>query len=100
MLRFILRLLFALDATSFSTSGEVKKRPRTAFTPEQIKRLESEFQRNKYLSVGKRMELSKALKLTETQVISQQDVEPLALKIPPLYRLSFLNNLNSILWVG
>ena len=29
-------------------SSEVKKRPRTAFTPEQIKRLESEFQRNKY----------------------------------------------------
>ncbi|XP_039268043.2 uncharacterized protein LOC120343040 isoform X1 [Styela clava] len=50
------------------TSMEVKKRPRTAFTPEQIKRLETEFQRNKYLSVGKRMELSKALKLTETQI--------------------------------
>ena len=48
--------------------NEIKKRPRTAFTPEQIKRLESEFTRNKYLSVGKRMELSKALKLTETQI--------------------------------
>uniref|UniRef100_H2YHJ3 Homeobox domain-containing protein n=1 Tax=Ciona savignyi TaxID=51511 RepID=H2YHJ3_CIOSA len=51
-----------------STQIEVKKRPRTAFTPEQIKRLEAEFHRNKYLSVGKRMELSKALKLTETQI--------------------------------
>ena len=48
--------------------NEIKKRPRTAFTPEQIKRLEGEFTRNKYLSVGKRMELSKALKLTETQI--------------------------------
>ena len=47
---------------------EVKKRPRTAFTPEQIKRLEDEFNKNKYLSVGKRLELSKSLKLTETQV--------------------------------
>ena len=46
-----------------------KKRPRTAFTPEQIKRLESEFAKNKYLSVAKRMELSKSLNLTETQVI-------------------------------
>ena len=46
-----------------------KKRPRTAFTPEQIKRLEGEFSKNKYLSVAKRMELSKALNLTETQVI-------------------------------
>ena len=45
-----------------------KKRPRTAFTPEQIKRLEGEFSKNKYLSVAKRMELSKALNLTETQV--------------------------------
>ena len=45
-----------------------KKRPRTAFTPEQIKRLESEFAKNKYLSVAKRMELSKSLNLTETQV--------------------------------
>ena len=45
-----------------------KKRPRTAFTPEQIKRLEGEFAKNKYLSVAKRMELSKALNLTETQV--------------------------------
>ena len=49
-------------------SQEVKKRPRTAFTPEQIKRLEDEFNKNKYLSVGKRLELSKSLKLTETQV--------------------------------
>nr|CAB3225071.1 Nkx-C transcription factor protein [Phallusia mammillata] len=53
---------------AYSPPGEVKKRPRTAFTPDQIKRLESEFHRNKYLSVGKRMELSKALKLTETQI--------------------------------
>ena len=56
-----------LIAFSESTS-DGKKRPRTAFTPEQVKRLESEFQSNKYLSVGKRLELSRSLKLTETQV--------------------------------
>ena len=52
----------------YPVTTEAKKRPRTAFTPEQIKRLEDEFHTNKYLSVGKRLELSKALKLTETQV--------------------------------
>ena len=45
-----------------------KKRPRTAFTAAQIKALEGEFERNKYLSVSKRMQLSKQLRLTETQV--------------------------------
>lgn len=48
--------------------AESKKRPRTAFTNEQIKALESEFQKNKYLSVSRRVELSKSLKLTETQI--------------------------------
>lgn len=58
-----------LEAPSNTTPEESsKKRPRTAFTPGQIKKLETEFQRNKYLSVGKRMELSKTLKLTETQI--------------------------------
>nr|CAD7596758.1 unnamed protein product [Timema genevievae] len=46
---------------------ERKKRPRTAFTAAQIKSLEAEFERNKYLSVAKRLQLSRSLKLTETQ---------------------------------
>ncbi|KAK6634693.1 hypothetical protein RUM43_012095 [Polyplax serrata] len=45
-----------------------KKRPRTAFTATQIKCLETEFEKNKYLSVAKRLQLSKTLKLTETQI--------------------------------
>ncbi|KAK5648724.1 hypothetical protein RI129_003616 [Pyrocoelia pectoralis] len=45
-----------------------KKRPRTAFTASQIKSLEAEFEKNKYLSVAKRSQLSKTLKLTETQI--------------------------------
>ena len=49
---------------------ERKKRPRTAFTASQIKSLESEFEKNKYLSVSKRTQLSKQLSLTETQVRS------------------------------
>lgn len=50
------------------SDDERKKRPRTAFTAAQIKSLEAEFERNKYLSVAKRLQLSKTLKLTETQV--------------------------------
>lgn len=50
------------------SEDERKKRPRTAFTAAQIKSLEAEFERNKYLSVAKRCQLSKTLKLTETQV--------------------------------
>ena len=51
-----------------AAADDRKKRPRTAFTAAQIKALESEFEKNKYLSVSKRMQLSKQLKLTETQV--------------------------------
>ncbi|XP_032682456.1 homeobox protein MSH-D-like isoform X2 [Odontomachus brunneus] len=50
------------------SDDERKKRPRTAFTAAQIKSLETEFERNKYLSVAKRLQLSKTLKLTETQI--------------------------------
>ncbi|KAK9301421.1 hypothetical protein QLX08_006242 [Tetragonisca angustula] len=50
------------------SDDERKKRPRTAFTAAQIKSLEAEFERNKYLSVAKRLQLSKSLKLTETQI--------------------------------
>ncbi|XP_069688178.1 homeobox protein ceh-19 [Periplaneta americana] len=57
-------------SSSSSSSGpdERKKRPRTAFTAAQIKALEAEFEKNKYLSVAKRLQLSKSLKLTETQI--------------------------------
>ncbi|XP_014212725.1 homeobox protein ceh-30-like [Copidosoma floridanum] len=55
-------------SSSAASDDERKKRPRTAFTAAQIKSLEAEFERNKYLSVAKRLQLSKALKLTETQI--------------------------------
>ncbi|XP_011310211.1 homeobox protein MSH-D-like [Fopius arisanus] len=54
--------------SSVTSDDDRKKRPRTAFTAAQIKSLESEFERNKYLSVAKRLQLSKSLKLTETQI--------------------------------
>ncbi|KFM70588.1 Homeobox protein B-H1, partial [Stegodyphus mimosarum] len=49
-------------------SEDRRKRPRTAFTSGQIKALEAEFEKNKYLSVSKRLQLAKALKLSETQI--------------------------------
>ncbi|XP_020601902.1 homeobox protein MSH-D-like [Orbicella faveolata] len=45
-----------------------KKRKRTAFTTTQVKELENEFRRSKYLTISRRTELSKSLKLTETQI--------------------------------
>lgn len=50
-------------------SDDRKKRPRTAFSASQIKSLESEFEKGKYLSVAKRTILARQLNLTETQVI-------------------------------
>ena len=59
---------FLGDEDQSMSNEDRKKRPRTAFTAAQIKALENEFEKNKYLSVSKRMQLSKQLKLTETQV--------------------------------
>ncbi|XP_050716468.1 homeobox protein lin-39-like isoform X1 [Eriocheir sinensis] len=56
------------EAEGLKAGEERKKRPRTAFTASQIKALEQEFEKNKYLSVSKRLQLSKQLKLTETQI--------------------------------
>ncbi|KAG8267563.1 hypothetical protein J6590_107720 [Homalodisca vitripennis] len=58
------------DSRLKSSAGyeDRKKRARTAFTAAQIKLLEAEFEKSKYLSVSKRLQLSKALMLTETQV--------------------------------
>ena len=61
-------LYYELTEDEDGLGDDRKKRPRTAFTAAQIKALESEFEKNKYLSVSKRMQLSKQLKLTETQV--------------------------------
>ncbi|XP_049877901.1 homeobox protein ceh-31 [Pectinophora gossypiella] len=48
-----------------STRG---KRARTAFSAQQIKSLEAEFEKNRYLSVAARGRLARQLRLTETQI--------------------------------
>ncbi|XP_052824886.1 homeobox protein ceh-28 [Octopus bimaculoides] len=46
----------------------VERKPRQAYSSKQLERLESEFKNDKYLSVSKRVELSQALQLSETQI--------------------------------
>ncbi|XP_067260655.1 motor neuron and pancreas homeobox 2b isoform X2 [Chanodichthys erythropterus] len=58
------------DYTSTPQSGLMGKcrRPRTAFTSQQLLELENQFKLNKYLSRPKRFEVATSLMLTETQV--------------------------------
>ncbi|XP_055839007.1 homeobox protein vex1 [Episyrphus balteatus] len=58
----------ATSEDSNNLNDDRKKRPRTAFSASQIKALETEFERGKYLSVAKRTALAKQLHLTETQI--------------------------------
>lgn len=51
-----------------SRRSNVERKPRQAYSAKQLDRLESEFKTDKYLSVSKRMELSKTLSLTEVQI--------------------------------
>uniref|UniRef100_A0A914V3B7 Homeobox domain-containing protein n=1 Tax=Plectus sambesii TaxID=2011161 RepID=A0A914V3B7_9BILA len=45
-----------------------ERKPRQAYSSRQLERLEEEFKKDKYLSVSKRIDLSKTLTLTETQI--------------------------------
>ncbi|GBP37229.1 BarH-like 1 homeobox protein [Eumeta japonica] len=54
-----------VNPTSSSSRG---KRARTAFSAQQIKSLEAEFEKNRYLSVAARGRLARQLRLTETQI--------------------------------
>ena len=53
------------------SSGTLKsKRVRTIFTPEQLERLEAEFERQQYMVGPERLYLAHTLQLTEAQVNS------------------------------
>jgi Homeodomain len=46
----------------------IDRKPRQAYSQIQLEKLENEFKKDKYLSVSKRLELSKCLHLTEVQI--------------------------------
>ncbi|XP_040010540.1 barH-like homeobox 1a [Xiphias gladius] len=58
------------DGNSDPAAGRLKKprKARTAFSDQQLSRLETSFQKQKYLSVQDRMELAASLQLSDTQV--------------------------------
>ncbi|KAL1513225.1 hypothetical protein ABEB36_002661 [Hypothenemus hampei] len=56
------------QASRRSRKPGLDRKPRQAYSAKQLERLECEFKVDKYLSVSKRMELSKALNLTEVQI--------------------------------
>uniref|UniRef100_A0A8C9YXR7 Homeobox protein engrailed-like n=1 Tax=Sander lucioperca TaxID=283035 RepID=A0A8C9YXR7_SANLU len=51
-----------------SKSGKEDKRPRTAFTAEQLQRLKTEFQVNRYITEQRRQSLAQELNLNESQI--------------------------------
>lgn len=57
-----------VPVTKRSRKAGVDRKPRQAYSAKQLDKLESEFKHDKYLSVNKRMELSKNLNLTEIQI--------------------------------
>ncbi|XP_037613348.1 homeobox protein engrailed-2a [Sebastes umbrosus] len=54
--------------TTTTTTSKEDKRPRTAFTAEQLQRLKSEFQTNRYLTEQRRQNLAQELGLNESQI--------------------------------
>lgn len=61
-------LCFFLSAAAQAGLLGKCRRPRTAFTSQQLLELENQFKLNKYLSRPKRFEVATSLMLTETQV--------------------------------
>ena len=58
----------ASAASAASAAAESEKRPRTAFTSEQLARLKTEFAENRYLNEKRRQELANQLQLHENQI--------------------------------
>lgn len=69
----VLFLARGMKQLSSSISGKKhckSKRVRTIFTPEQLERLEAEFERQQYMVGPERLYLAHTLQLTEAQVIA------------------------------
>lgn len=59
--------LTSVQGNQYRKQG-IDRKPRQTYSTKQLDRLENEFKLDKYLSVSKRMELSKILSLTEIQI--------------------------------
>lgn len=66
---------FTLEHTAKSKSSLKSKRVRTIFTPEQLERLEAEFERQQYMVGPERLYLAHTLQLTEAQVSKFPKIE-------------------------
>jgi hypothetical protein len=64
---------FLIGSPQHTLLGKTR-RPRTAFTSQQLLELEKQFKENKYLSRPKRFEVATGLCLTETQVCLGKDI--------------------------
>lgn len=76
MILIIALLLFVCalctgENISKSKASLKSKRVRTIFTPEQLERLEAEFERQQYMVGPERLYLAHTLQLTEAQVNNQ-----------------------------
>ena len=67
ILKFFVIFPFLVGGPQHTLLGKTR-RPRTAFTSQQLLELEKQFKENKYLSRPKRFEVATGLCLTETQV--------------------------------
>lgn len=61
-------IILVLDQGSIKKTTLKTKRVRTIFTPEQLERLEAEFERQQYMVGPERLYLAHTLQLTEAQV--------------------------------
>lgn len=74
-----------------------EKRPRTAFTSEQLSRLKQEFDENRYLTEKRRQDLAQDLKLHENQIKIWFQVITFLSYLHVFVELSFLDR--DINWV-
>lgn len=64
-----------ISENSSKKSSLKSKRVRTIFTPEQLERLESEFERQQYMVGPERLYLAHTLQLTEAQVTKRNQIK-------------------------